>query len=54
MVIHPPELLFVEPNILIVSWEQICDNPLAIIVWGYIFSKENDIGSIWIQLQTEN
>ena len=54
MVIHPPELLSVEPNILVVSWGQICDNSLAIIVWGHIFSKENDIGSVWIQLKTEN
>ena len=31
---HSPELLFVEPNILIVSWRKICNNPLATKVWG--------------------
>ena len=31
---HSPELLFVEPNILVVSWGQICNNPLATKVWG--------------------
>jgi len=40
---HYLELLFVEPNILAVSWRQVCDNPLATIVWGQILSKENDI-----------
>ena len=34
---------FDEPNILVVSWGQICDNHLATIVWGQILSKENDI-----------
>ena len=31
---HSPKLLSVEPNILVVSWGQICDNPLATKVWG--------------------
>ena len=31
---HSPELLSAEPNILVVSWRQICDNPLATKVWG--------------------
>ena len=31
---NPIELLSVEPNNLVVSWEQICDNPLATKVWG--------------------
>ena len=26
---HYPELLSVEPNILVVSWGQICNNPLG-------------------------
>ena len=26
---YSPELLFVEPNIMIVSWGQICDNPFS-------------------------
>ena len=33
---HSLELLSVEPNILVVSWRQICDNPLLIKVWGAI------------------
>ena len=40
------ELLSVEPNILVVSWRQICDNSLATKVWGgggQIFFKENDM-----------
>jgi len=28
------ELLSIEPNILVLSWGQICDNPIATIVWG--------------------
>ena len=28
------ELLSVEPNILVVSWRQICNNSLATKVWG--------------------
>ena len=31
---HSPELLSVKPNILVVSWRQICNNPLATRVWG--------------------
>ena len=31
---HSSELLSVEPNILVVSWRQICDNPLATKMWG--------------------
>ena len=31
---HSLELLSVEPNILVVSWRQICDNPLTTKVWG--------------------
>ena len=31
---HSSELLSVELNILVVSWKQICDNPLATKVWG--------------------
>ena len=31
---HSPELLSVEPNILVVFWRQICNNPLATKVWG--------------------
>ena len=31
---HSPKLLSVEPNILVVSWGQICDNSLATKVWG--------------------
>ena len=34
------ELLFVEPNILVVSQRQICDIPLATIVWEQILSKK--------------
>ena len=30
---HFPELLSVESNILVVSWRQICDNPLTTKVW---------------------
>ena len=30
---HSPKLLSVEPNILVVSWGQICDNPLVTKVW---------------------
>ena len=37
------ELLFVELNILVVSQGQICDIPLATIVWGQILFKKNDI-----------
>ena len=33
---HSPELLSVKPNILVVSWRQICNNPLATRVWGEI------------------
>ena len=40
---HSLELLSVEPNILVVCWGQIYDNPLATTVWGQIFSKKNDI-----------
>ena len=40
---HSLELLSVEPNILIVSWGQVCDNFLATIVWGQILSKKSDI-----------
>ena len=40
---YSPELLSIEPNILLISWGQICDNPTATIVWGQILSKENDI-----------
>ena len=43
---HFPKLLYVEPNNLVVSWGQICDNPLATIVWGQILSKENNIVSL--------
>ena len=28
------KIVIVEPNILVVSWRQICDNPLATKVWG--------------------
>ena len=31
---HSLELLSVEPNILVVSCKQICDNPLLTKVWG--------------------
>ena len=31
---YSPELLSIEPNILLISWGQICDNPTATIVWG--------------------
>ena len=34
---HSPRLLSVKPNILVVSWRQICDNPLATKVWGANF-----------------
>ena len=40
---HSQKLLSVEPNILVVSWRQICDNPLATKVWRQILCKENDI-----------
>ena len=40
---YSSELLFVESNILAVSQGQICDIPLATIVWGQILSKKNDI-----------
>ena len=40
---NSPKLLSVESNILIVSWGQICNNPLATIAWRQILSKENDI-----------
>ena len=30
---HFPKLLSVESNILVVSWRQICDNPLTTKVW---------------------
>ena len=31
---YSPELLSIEPNILVLSWGQICDNPIATVVWG--------------------
>ena len=31
---HFSELLSVKPNILVVSWRQICDNLLTTKVWG--------------------
>ena len=34
----------IEPNILVVSWEQICDNPLA-TMWGQILFRKNNIVS---------
>ena len=40
------KLLSIEPNILVVSWRQICNNPFAIKVWGergQILFKENNI-----------
>ena len=40
---YSSELLFVESNILAVSQGQICNIPLATIVWGQILSKKNDI-----------
>ena len=40
---HSQKLLSVEPNILVVSWRQICDNPLTTKVWRQILCKENDI-----------
>ena len=40
---HSSKLLFVESNILVVSLGEICDNPLATIIWGQILFKENDI-----------
>ena len=36
------ELLFIEPNKLVVSWGQVCNNPIAIIVWGKILFKDNN------------
>ena len=38
---HFSELLFIEPNDLVVSWRQVCDNPLATRVGG-ILSKDNN------------
>ena len=37
------ELSSIESKNLVVFWRQICDNPLAAIVWAQILSKENDI-----------
>ena len=31
---YSPKLLSIEPNILLISWGQICDNPTTTIVWG--------------------
>ena len=40
-----PELLSIEPNNLVVSWWEICDNPLTTIMWGQILSKDNNFVS---------
>ena len=37
-----PKLVFVEPNNLVISWGQVCDNSLATIVWGQILSNDNN------------
>ena len=36
------ELLSVESKNLVVSWRQVCDNPLATRVWEQILSKDNN------------
>ena len=36
------EFLSVEPNNLVVSWGQVCDNPLATRVWGQILFKDDN------------
>ena len=39
---YSPELLSVEPNNLVVSWGQICNNPLVTRVWEQILFKDNN------------
>ena len=39
---YSPELLFIEPNNLVISCGQIGNNPLATKVWGQILSKDNN------------
>ena len=40
---HSPEFLSIELNNLVVSWGQVCDNPLVRRVWGQILSKNNNL-----------